>query len=275
MSGNLFNLADKIIATDAIRIQDEIIEKLSGYVDPENIIKIGSIGKHNDDHYHGDIDLAIKCSSFSEMSDILYKCFPEEDYPRYLNTSKNLYIHSIEYKYISFTGAEKYVQVDFMLSTDIEYTKFRYYCPDYRKEETKYKVYARILLLKIILNNCDEYNYTLTPIGLLNKQTKAYIIDVKEILGMMFIEDASNDDIGTTEKLWEALHSDKFRHPDKLKKIERAFFVVAYSQPWEQLGVYPEDFKLTYWTPEELNEFLTPMNDINRMNLELVNRQKQ
>ena len=275
MSGNIFNNTEKIIATDAIKIQNEIIEKLSHYIDRTNIIKIGSIGKHTNDHYHGDIDLAIKCNNFNELSDIVYKAFPDDKYIHYINSSKNLYLHSIQYEYINFNNEIKYVQVDFILSTNIDYTKFRYFCPDYTKENTKYKVYARILLLSIILNNCDTNTYSLTPIGLYNKHTKLYITNVNDIMNMMFNSDININDISTVEKIWNIIHSDKFKHSEYLKNIEKAFFIVSYSQPWEELNIYPEDFTLTYWTNEDINSICRQLDDINNINLELIKLQKQ
>lgn len=259
MSSNLFKNTEKIIAIDAIKVQNEIIKKLSNYTNMDNIIKIGSIGKHNNTHYHGDIDIAIKCQDFKELTDIIYKAFPIHNYVHYTNSSKNLYLHSIQYEYINFNNEAKYVQVDFMVSTNIEYTKFRYYCPNYTKEQTKYKVYARILLLTVILNNCDNYTYSLSPLGLYNKQTKIYTTDVNTIMNMMFNSDVTLNDMSTVEKLWDILHSDKFKHHENLKKIERAFFVVAYSKPWEELNIHPKDFKLTYWTNEEITDISNEM----------------
>lgn len=239
-----------------------------------DIIKIGSVGKRPDDYYHGDIDLAIHCRNFIELNKIVNTLFPESVYQHYMNQSKNLYLHSISYPYLDFRGFKCFVQVDFMLSINPEYTKFRYYCPDYRTEKTNYKVYARILLLKIILNNCDSNHYNLSPIGVFNKKESTYITDVPEILSLMFVNNVTNDDIGTTEKLWNMIHSEKFKHPEMLAKIEKAFFIVAYSQPWENLNLCPEDFILKHWSAEEIREDMKQLNKINNLNLELIKIQQ-
>ena len=49
------------------------------------------------------------------------------------------------------------------------------------------------------------------------------------------------------------------KHHENLKKIERAFFVVAYSKPWEELNIHPKDFKLTYWTNDEITDISNEM----------------
>ena len=138
MSANLFEKCEPISAVLAPYVQQMIISELEDSCDNLEYLCIGSVGKKKDEDFNGDIDIAIKCKDIEELKRIIYHTF------EHLNIviSETLYIVSIEYPYI-YDNEEKYVQCDFMVMWYTDYTAFRYFCPNYRNDESKYKLYSR------------------------------------------------------------------------------------------------------------------------------------
>lgn len=294
MSGHLFSKASKIPAVDAIRVQNEIIEKIHSYDNNLEILPIGSVGKKKE--YNGDIDIAIKCKSFSDLYNVIHTAlqFSDDNYKQLNN--EILFVHSICYPYVSSEdNQEHFVQVDFMLIDNIDYAKFRYYCPNYINKESKYKVYARILFWFIILNNCDEKNVGLSknevgkflfyPTGLyrsiINKNAfkesrmELFTQDPDKIISIAFKDGVELKNVLTVENLWNLIHSDKFKYPDKVKRIEFKLFEESYKKPWEELNINPGDFELQYWTVDEITTRLKRYDKMNEINMILYKSQER
>jgi hypothetical protein len=80
----------------------------------------------------------------------------------------------------------------------------------------------------------------------------------------MCFSDSNRNHFNSVETLWEAIHSDIFKYPDEVKSIEKNFFVNCWRKGW--VNIVPENFKLQYWTNEELWYFMNKQDKINKIN---------
>lgn len=279
----------EINAIDAIRVQNEICDILS----QNNIqfLKIGSVGHKKTTDTHSDIDIAIKCDTIEQLHDMLCNIFDD------CLSFESYYVVSMPYAYIdSITNDEKYVQCDFMLMHDERYTAFRYECPDYANNESRYKVGAKIMFVNMLLNHClDDVDvgldttkyfgkYDFSPIGLyrnvlyLNEFKEHHrefvTTDVDKIMKMMFNDEYANTNtFRTLENLWDAIHTDAFKYPDEVKNIECNFFINCFKKGWKQIR--PQNFNLHYWTNEEIWCKLLPYQMVHRINNILGNNEEK
>lgn len=278
MSGRLFSKTEKILSDDAVRVQNEIIEKIKSKYNSIKILPIGSVGKK--DGYCGDIDIAVKCDTFDDLKKIIESVFPNIEHNE--KSSKNIFVYSICYPYNDMCGCCKYVQCDFMIMVDELYTMFRYYCPNYKNNESKYKVYARILLWNILLNHTKKgVKYNLSPVGLVSfskedrNNLKFVTKDADEIIHMVFDDSVSIENALTVESIWALMHSEHYKFNDELRDIEFSFFRNAYIKPWEELHLDPHDFELFYWSPDEIENKLKKYDNLNLLNSVLIEMQKK
>lgn len=158
MSGNLFqkgNFKTEPIKSEVAPLLQQLViqELLNEYPELEYCC-IGSVGKKKHGDYNGDIDIAVKAEDIDELEKMIYKVFSYTESV----SSKSYFIISIAYPYKDILDDDKmkFAAVDFMLMKDKEYTQFRYYCPDYRKDESKYKVGMKIMWASTILNHTKE-----------------------------------------------------------------------------------------------------------------------
>jgi len=261
MSGKLFqqglHKAEPINTKTAVNVQKKIMRNIQKMFPHVLCIGLGSVGKKKQDEYNGDIDIGVMSASIEELNTIIETTFGKETV-----VSNTFYIVSILYPY-TYHKKTKYVSVDFIQVIDLDYTKFRYYCPDYTQNESNYKVGTKIMFANMILNHCAEKNknipdgyygkYDFSPIGLyryvINKQNfndykREFItLDVNTIVTIPF----KQNNLGyfnSIETLWDAIHSDAFKYPEEVKAIEINFFINSYRKCWEEL-VKPEDFNLS------------------------------
>jgi len=183
---------------------------------------------------------------------------------------------------------EKLVQVDFMQMVDEDYTKFRYWCPDYKIGESKYKVGHKIMLMNTILNHCiDERfkdiespyyaKFEYSPIGLYREianfedfttHLEFVTTDVNTIMNMCSNK-PSFDDFKTVESLWEFIHSNRFKYPDEVRTMELSFFRNCDLKGWTWIKA--EDFKLQYFTADDINALLLLQKNLSSVNRILQN----
>lgn len=276
MSGHIFKqITEPIEADIAVQIQSEIINKITEEYPDVICMRLGSVGHKTT--ASGDIDIGVKAATVNDLYNIILKVFG------YTNTVKyeSLYIVSIAYPYKDRNNNEKYVQCDFIQVVDEEYTRFRYYCPDYTKNESQYKVGHRIMFLNMILNHCYKEKYEgvpdteyvkfdFSPIGLyrdisersniLNYLRSDFLTtDVNRIMSMM-AHISNREQFNTVESLWEFIHSDNFKYRDKeTPRMEISFFTNCFLKGWTHVN--PEDFKLQYVTLDDIylamNKFKT------------------
>ena len=287
MSGKVFGTeAQPIEAELAPHIQNAIIAEIENEYPDIVTIPLGSVGKKHTPS--GDIDIGVKCANREELENIIDKVFG------YLETKviESFYIVSIKYPYKINDENIKFVSCDFIQVIDENYTKFRYECPDYTKNESNYKTGMKIMFASMILNHCAERNidctddyygkYDFTPIGLyLYKINKENIMDytydfvttdVDTIIHLPFNEKGSWEDFHSVETLWGAIHSDKFKYPEEVKSIELNWFINSYKKGW--YSIKPEDFKLTYWTNEEIYKKLELYKGLQKIN-NIINHGKE
>ena len=133
LSGHIFKTkCEPILSEIAPQVQHQILNQLHNVFPNLTCIPIGSVGKKPLNQYNGDIDIAIKCQNIEILEKIIKEVF------YYLDTVKieSLYIVSIAFPYKLIDEDDiKYVQCDFMIMWDEDYTKFRYYCPNYINNE--------------------------------------------------------------------------------------------------------------------------------------------
>ena len=130
---------------------NEIVNRLS-YIMNEIGIKfspIGSFNKKVDGSLYNDIDIAIECP-FEIGRDLISQiCRDNEDTTKLAKLNEKFNTITIEY----ILNPEHNAQVDFMFCDNIEFAKFAFHSPDFKKGESKYKgMYASILLQSIIRN---------------------------------------------------------------------------------------------------------------------------
>lgn len=280
MSGRIFKTkCHKISAEIAPQVQQQILDELYK-VYPELIcIPLGSVGKKPANTYNGDIDIAIKCKTINQLEEIIHNVF------YYLDSIKieSYYIVSIAFPYQILNEKNiRYVQCDFILMWDEEYTKFRYYCPDYIKHESEYKTGAKIMFANMILNHTPARHEGLSenvygkfdfrPTALYrylydiknSKMKEEYITNDVDIIVKMCFKDGDRNHFNTVETLWKAIHSNIFVSPEEVKSIERNWFVNCCRKGW--VSIIPERFNLQYWKNEEIWKAINKQEKINKIN---------
>ena len=172
----------------------------------------------------------------------------------------------------------KFAAVDFMMMKDKEYTEFRYYCPDYRKNESKYKVGVKIMWANTILNHTKERlngvdltknqmgSFRFVPTGLyqtiFNVDTfevisnKFITTNVDEIVNMVF-DDGDRSHFNSVETLWEGIHSEHYKYPEEVKILEARLMINSYRKGWKEI-IDSGDFKMKYWTKEDIYKMIEP-----------------
>lgn len=284
MSGRAFlGEVEPIRAAIAPLVQQAIIDRILEKFPDITIIPLGSVGHKADDDTNGDIDLGIIANDVEEISNIVNVTFPELLDTKVYNS---YYIVSIKYPYMD-GDIEKWVQVDFIQAKDAEYSKFRYACPNYKINESKYKVGAKICLVNLILNHDPNKNinvpegfkskYLFEPHGLYrfiyNKndftdyKEEFITTDINTVMHIMFTDEITEHDFLSVETLWDAIHSDKFKYfnyPELIKAIELRWFVQCYRKGWE--SIKPEDFYLQYATLDEIYEIISGLEGVHKIN---------
>ena len=233
-------------------IEDSILKE-----NPDiKMVPLGSVGKKNDDQFNGDIDIAIKLDNKKELSELIDKVFP--DLEKNPNTTPS--IVSISYPY-NKEGKSGNAQVDFMIVKDIDFAKFFYHSPDFKKNESKFKGATRAKMLSIIVSCIpvedakDEYfedgktvkkhwKYTFNTEGVFRqlldytgkkgplknpKKVKEFekliVNDPDNCIKFIFGDNGKIEDCNSAESLWKAVHDkNKFKFQDVLTNIEDRWF---------------------------------------------------
>lgn len=276
MGGALFNNVLLNIQKEiAEHLQSAIIQEILDIYPNLKIVPIGSVGKKE---FNSDIDIAIVVKDIKQLEKIITTVF---DYTESI-TVESIYVISIKYPF-EINDELNYVQVDFINVWDIDYTKFRYYCPNYLKNESKYKVGQKIMFANMVINHCldlrqknlqkNEFGiFLFEPIGLLrnivnidsNILTQEFVTkNPQEIAGMCFY-DSNINHFNSIETLWDAIHSDNYKYPSEVKKLEKNFFINCWKKGWT--NIVPENFEMQHWTNEEIWNFLNEENKIHKLN---------
>ena len=256
----------RILQSEVPEILDKVNSLLGelGLKEHDDFRLIGSAGKKKVEDTSGDIDIAVSTEALS-------KAFNCNNDIKTLLDKLNEYLESkgfdriqpqYGFKQVSFglpiNGPEDQVQVDFMLSQNLDWSEFMNYSPDFRSDESKYKGSIRNILLMNIVKYCfrkgvkqittkdgkvvdsevETYVIRLTDgvyqtrksflnakgdnivknSKLLHEYDKFITNTPQELVDILFTN-ADVKDTYSFESLYNLLLSDKFKYPQYLDKI--------------------------------------------------------
>jgi hypothetical protein len=124
-----------------------------------DVFVLGSAGKKSANELSGDLDIGISADQIasanglklSEVYDWVVDTLESMGY----ETAKVSGFSQVSIAYPIKGDKGNYVQVDFMMSNNLEWTKFAYIAPDFSKSESKYKLVYRNLLLAACVSIFD------------------------------------------------------------------------------------------------------------------------
>jgi hypothetical protein len=124
-----------------------------------DVFVLGSAGKKSANELSGDLDIGISADQIasanglklSEVYDWVIDTLESMGY----ETAKLPGFSQVSIAYPIKGDKGNYVQVDFMMSNNLEWTKFAYIAPDFSKSESKYKLVYRNLLLAACVSIFD------------------------------------------------------------------------------------------------------------------------
>ena len=223
---------------------------------------LGSAGKKADDQTSGDIDLAVSAdkiaghlgSSLDQSLFALDAKLKSMGYQTKLAIGFNQVSIGVPIAGDSKLGVG---QLDFMLSTDLEWSRFIYHSPNFREAESKYKgAYRNILLMAAV--GKSFYEVTKTTEAGETAEYKAYVVRLNQgitevrksfegkkglvktakllrdydnlitrepqgVVDLLFNGSFTPSDIDTYEKLYGLLNSNSFKYPKALNDIMLEF----------------------------------------------------
>lgn len=217
-------------------------------INEEDIIVIGSAGKKaGADELSGDIDIGIHVKALRIGRDgaekLLYTKL--KTLPYQVRLMAGLDIVTTAWP-ITGGGDDNYVQCDFILVDNLEWAKFALYCPDYKKNESKYKSAHRNWLIAAVCSvikfnimsggaGYDTYVYKwneglfkfkktfIGKKGFLKHPTivKRDLVteNPKEFIKLVFGEGINEKDLNTFESVLHIIKDKNFKHYDKLEEI--------------------------------------------------------
>jgi hypothetical protein len=247
-------------------IEQAIIPLLGGGTMGEDYLIIGSIGKKNDpEDTSGDIDLGVDQSFIARKLNLdpnnilegVEKVLTEElpdilGFTPEMKLMKGINVLSIGWP-IEGDPTKGIVQLDLIPISGMDWAKFIFYSPDYRKNESKYKSAHRNWLIQSILSalkeveskdeegnveNYSAYSLRLSDGIFKNKKTfrgatkrlknpttiqgtNEFITrDPDEVIKMVFGPGYSQDDVNTFEKAWSIVCAPNYMYKDKLDQIK-------------------------------------------------------
>jgi len=241
-------------------VKSEIIPLFN--ITQNDVDTIGSYGKKRDVETYGDLDIVldkeqIKINNNLEdnaILDFINNILLDLGY----ETKKMVGFNQVSAG-IPIPNTSDIIQVDFMLSPSLEWSKFVYYSPDFKQNESNYKgVYRNALLMAIISETSKnilkqtetgdveelEANVIRFPEGIWNIRknfmgTKGLIktgkllrefdkfitLDPNVATRLAVGSEYSPNDINTFEKLWKITRSPEFVHKQKSKEIISKFLI--------------------------------------------------
>ena len=150
----------RILQSEVPAIIDKVDEILSGLglVKGEDWDMVGSAGKKKAEDTSGDIDVCIKRD---RMKEVLGSGDGKNDV--FNDLGKYLMELGYDKQHVSFdqvscgipiNDADDIIQVDFILTRSLEWSRFTQSSPDYTKDESKYKAHVRNVLMMCIVKYC-------------------------------------------------------------------------------------------------------------------------
>lgn len=247
---------------------------------------IGSFGKKAEEAMSGDLDIAVSVDKIASANGLPIDA---DDVLAFMDAKlKSAGFNTTVaggFKQISIgvtiPGTKDTAQVDLMLSTSLEWSRFMYYSPDFTKAESKYKGAYRNLLLMAVINYMrrdiakttdageteEIQTYVLRLNSGINDIRKSFmgkkgsIVKTASILSqydkfvtntpetvvkIAFGDNTKVSDAMTFEGCWSLVTSSSFPHKDKLPEIIKAFQAylaqAKLPMPTEAAASYPNIF---------------------------------
>ena len=246
---------------------------------------LGSLGKKLDTDFNGDIDIAINIPKREDLLTFIQKVFPECTVEEgTLNPRTNEEIVSIAFKW-NKEGKSGVAQVDFMVTDNLKWAKWRYDSPDFRKGESKYKAQAKDWVIRCVVSAIpveeaekryfddngkeikDNWKYTFNFKGVVKQLLRSKMKsngeftkpkkekefeqmisnDPDDVMKFIFGKDATPEDFKSAESVWKALHSSKWKWgKEALEKAEQRFYdEYIYGKEGKGIDLDPKDFPCT------------------------------
>jgi hypothetical protein len=223
---------------------------------------IGSAGKKLAGQTSGDIDIAVSADKIAaalgcSLQNTLFELndkLKSLGYETEMSAGFNQVSIGVPIKGDKKNGI---IQIDLMLSTNLEWSRFIYYSPDFRAGESKYKGAYRNILLMAAVGNSFYKTVSTTDAGE-TKEYEAYVVRLNQgivqvrksfegkrgllktaallheydkeiaktpqaVVDLLFNGNYVPSDINTYEKLKSMLESSDFKYPNALPTIMRAF----------------------------------------------------
>ncbi|MCH5167437.1 MAG: hypothetical protein J1F35_06030 [Erysipelotrichales bacterium] len=264
-------------------IYQDIEESIKKYNNKIKIVPLGSIGKKKDDDFNGDLDVAIDITDRDQLVSMLEEIWPDNEINKFVTPS----IVSMSYPY-NKEGKSGNAQVDFMMTKNIDWAKFRYSSPDLKNGESKYKAAAKVLLMRCIIaaipvkDAKDEYfedgttvkkkwKYTFNTEGVFKqlldytgkkgplknpKRPKEFqelvTNDPENVMKFAFGDKADIKDFNSVEALWKALHTKWQYSKEALGNAEKSFYEDYIFDKNPEVKMDPKDFPCEIYKPEEI-----------------------
>ena len=262
-------------------VYKEIEEKVKKFDSKIDMAPLGSLGKKTDDMFNGDIDIAINIPKREDLVEVLKQIFPDYE----MNPRTTEEIASISYPY-NIDGHSGNAQVDFMVTDNMKWAKWRYDSPDFRKGESKYKAQAKDWLIRCIVSAIPmkdakttyfddgvtiktKWKYTFNFKGVVKqlldycgksgkpvknpsrpKEFQEMIYnDPDDVMKFMFGDKVVPEDFKSVESIWKALHSEKWQWgKEALEQAEKSFYE-DYVNGFKGKGIDldPKDFPCTIY----------------------------
>ena len=264
-------------------IYADIEDSIKKYDNKIKIVPLGSIGKKKDDDFNGDLDVAIDITDRNKLIEMLEKIWPNYEINKFVTTS----IVSMSYPY-NKEGKSGNAQVDFMMTNNIDWAKFRYSSPDLKNGESKYKAAAKVLLMRCIIAAIPvkdaqteyfddgvtvkkKWKYTFNTEGVFKqlldytgkkgnplktpKRLKEFeelvANDPENVMKFAFGDGADVKDFNSVEALWKALHT-KWPYGDEaLGNAEKSFYEDYIFAEKPEVKMDPKDFPCKIYKSEK------------------------
>lgn len=263
-------------------IQRKVIPKFG--IDIKDVDVIGSYGKKIEGETHGDLDIAVSAEAIQNKNglnpgDLLN--FINDVLSRMGFETKVMLGFKQVSAGIPIPETSDIVQVDFMLSPDLNWSRFIYNSPNFRENESKYKgIYRNALLMAIITETSKnilkqtpegdveelESNVIRYPEGiyksrrswkgkkglietpkLLKNFDELITTNPQEVVDLIAGPGYTPESISTFERLWHIITRENYIHEYKLEDILKKFAInlkrLGLEYPKEAVEEYPKIFR--------------------------------
>lgn len=288
--GNAIEESRPMTQTETVETYEYVKKKIFPLIgldgDGVDASPIGSFGKKLSDKESSDVDIAVSVDKIAGQNGIgieetlewLNAKLSSAGYPT--KVVKGFQQVSIGVP-ISGKKGNGIGQIDLMLSTNLDWSRFMYYSPDFKVAESKYKgMYRNVLLMSIFSEGTkksvkitdsgemEEYEQTVIHLesglasvrktlmgkkgALVKTATKLdefdkFLTNVpEEVVHLAFGDSVQPNDVMTFENAWSHFESAKFPYKDKRKEILnrfRAYLLGAkVPMPEEAIQSYPTIF---------------------------------